>query len=149
MPNLYGVATPGSNPFYTSTIGNVDVVTTAGIETNVINSPPNPPFQPGLYYAYAFGVLWISLGATPPTFLNVSLRISSGSDVAQVQSFNAALVANANLIYPYTLLAQGTPIQNPSPATTLQVSVTAGGQAVTVRGPSSYAWLQWYRGPDQ
>lgn len=149
MANLYGVANPIALPAQANTIGAADVNCPAGTETNVIAIPTNVPISQGWYYPAVFAVLAISLGATPPTGVQLGARIGAGADFSYWAIYPGMLAASITLEQSFQLFGAGTILAYSTGPLTINISVNPTAQAVTARFSGSYAYAWWNRAPDQ
>ncbi len=98
MPgNLYGVSQPGFTP--------VSVAQSAGTynantDTVCFTSASILAPSAGNWFIMGWGVVNVTLGATPPSALKVRTRIQGSSFFFTQNVFASALVANANLMIP-------------------------------------------------
>lgn len=144
MPNPWGANLGTFPPFFTNLIGSADVACGAGVETNIVSIPGTTAYGPGTWLPGFLGSVAVALGATPPTFLNIGLRINNGADIVIQSVPNLALVASATLMIPLMLwsgTSSGT--QWLAPGQTLQLSLSPGAQAITAKqtGSMIYYWL--------
>lgn len=151
MPaNLYGVAQPNPLPVIGSIIGGTNVVIPGtNVETNFFTIPVPPATAPGWYYPNVWGVVVVSLTATPPSFVNWGARIGAGSDFSVQATGNALLVASGNLELTLFLPGASTFVSNPFGATNFFVSAAAGANSFTVMQIGTWLLGQWVRAPDQ
>ena len=149
MANLYGVANPNPLPQSVATIGGTDIACPAGSETNIIQAAPALPTVPGVYYPMAQGWTTLSFGATPPTNVQMSLRVNNGSDLLPWTIWAGLLIANNNLIVPLMFYGYNLIVQNPTGVYNFQVGITPLAQAITARNGGTLFYVQWVRASDQ
>lgn len=149
MANLYSVASPNPTPNASFTIGSVDIVCTAGVETNIVSMTPSLPTCAGVYYPVMWGWIILTFGASVPGSMGFAMRVNNGADLVNWGTNFPQYVANATLTYP-VYFAAGSFVQSyPLGAFNLQVSVIANAQPVTVRTSGTVIFGQWMRAPDQ
>ena len=151
MPsNLYGVSNcpgiPLSGTFQGSS-GNL--ACPANVETNVIVSAPLIAPSQGYFYCAITGVMGVLLGATPPTFLTIAVKFTTGSDFTNYVVPTGMLVANAEIVTPVTFYSPALTTNWLAPGSIVNVTVLPQGQAIQALSGTAYSYFALIRAPDQ
>jgi hypothetical protein len=124
-------------------------VCNAGVETNFVSFTPPVPISQGWYYPNVRGWLTITVGATPPTAINLAFRVNSGADINVWSTFFGIYPANASVQIPFFTQASSFVQPYPLGVFNLQVSAIPAAQPVTIRTSGTIMFGQWLRAPDQ
>lgn len=146
---IYGVANPlPAAAAYVTAGPSGDVTCNSSTATTVITTGALTALNPGPYYPLIQGVLTIVLGGTAPSALTVKFILGAGSAVDTYTVEPGLLVNSAELVVPVFLVGVNSASAWIGSGSTINVQVTATGQAVTCKGVGSRIIAQLFRGPD-
>jgi hypothetical protein len=146
---IWGVADPQPAALNYVTAGpGSDVAVTSSTATTVITTGAIVMLNPGPYYPLIWGVLTIVLGGTAPSALIVTFILGAGSAVDTYTVLPALLVNSATLVVPVFLVGVNSATAWIGSGSTINLQVTATGQAVTVKGVGSRMMVGLFRGPE-
>jgi hypothetical protein len=146
---IYGVANPlPAAAVYVTAGPGSDVAVSSSTATTVITTGALTALNAGPYYPLLQGVLVIVLGGTAPSALTVKFILGAGSAVDTYTVEPALLANSAELVIPFFLAGVNSASAWIGSGSTINLQVTATGQAVTVKGVGSRMIAQLLRGPD-
>jgi hypothetical protein len=125
-----------------------DTSCTSSTATTVITTGALAALDNGDYYPLIWGVLTILLGGTAPSALTVKFILGSGSAVDTYTVEPALLVNSAELVIPIVLVGANSASAWAGSGSTINVQVTATGQAVTCKKVGSRLLVALFKGPD-
>lgn len=125
-----------------------DVAVSSSTATTVITTGALAALDPGPYFPLIAGVLVIVLGGSAPSALTVKFILGAGSAVDTYTVEPGLLVNSAELVVPVFLVGVNSAVAWIGAGSTINLQVTATGQAVTVKGVGSRIIAQLLRGPD-
>lgn len=125
-----------------------DTTCNAGTATTVVTTGALSTQFNGSFFPTLEGVLVILLGATAPSALTVKFILGAGSAVDTYTVEPALLTNNAELMVPIALVGASSDSAWAGSGSTINVQVTATGQAVTCKKVGSRIIVQLFRGPD-
>lgn len=146
MGNSWG--TQLSSPLVGTYVPANDTTCNAGTATTVVTSGAITTQFPGAFAPILEGVLVILLGGTAPSALTIKFILGSGSAVDTYTVEPALLVNSAELVVPIFLVGTSSDSAWAGSGSTINVQVTATGQAVTCKKVGSRILVQLVRGPD-
>jgi hypothetical protein len=145
----WGVAQPdlAAASFVTAGPGS-DVAVSSSTATTVITTGALVALAPGPWYPLIWGVLTIVLGGTAPSALTAKFILGAGSAVDTYTVEPALLVNSAELVVPILLVGVNSATAWNGADSTINLQVTATGQAGTVKGVGSRMIVGLFRGPE-
>ena len=146
MGNSWGVqlSQPSAGTFVPAS----DTSCPSGTATTVVTSGAISTQFAGTFAPKLDGVLVILLGATAPSALTVKFILGAGSAVDTYTVEPGLLTNNAELMIPIFLVGTSSDSAWAGAGSTINVQVTAAGQAVTCKKVGSRILVQLARGPD-
>src|SRR5271154_6135768 len=146
MGNQYGVANPIPTP--TVYVPSGDVTCTSSTAVTVVTSGALAALGSGYYYPTISGVLTLLLGASPPSACTVKFILGSGSAVDTYTVEPGLLTTLAELMVPINLVGLSSASAWLGSGATVNVQVTATGQAITCKAVGSRLLIALNRGGD-
>lgn len=146
MGNIYGIANPVPTPAIYVPSG--DVTCGAGTAVTVVTSGALAALNSGYYYPTIVGVLTLLLGGTAPSAITIKFILGSGSAVDTYTVEPGLLVNSAELLVPVTLVGVSSQTAWIGSGATINVQVTATGQAVTCKAVGSRLLISLNRAGD-
>lgn len=146
MGNSWG--TQLSQPLAGTYVPASDTSCPAGTATTVVTTGAITTQFAGTFAPKLDGVLVILLGGTAPSALTVKFILGSGSAVDTYTVEPGLLVNSAELVVPIFLVGTSSDSAWAGAGSTINVQVTATGQAVTCKKVGSRILVQLSRGPD-
>jgi hypothetical protein len=146
MGNQYGVANPVPTPAVY--VPASDVTCTSSTAVTVVTSGALAALGSGYYYPTIAGVLTLLLGASPPSACTVKFILGSGSAVDTYTVEPGLLTTLAELMVPITLVGLSSASAWLGAGATVNVQVTATGQAITCKAVGSRLLIALNRGGD-
>lgn len=146
MGNSWGAQL--SQPSAGTFVPSADTTCNAGTATTVVTTGAITTQFAGTFAPKLDGVLVILLGATAPSALTVKFILGAGSAVDTYTVEPGLLTNNAELMIPIFLVGTSSDSAWAGAGSTINVQVTATGQAVTCKKVGSRILVQLARGPD-
>lgn len=146
MGNVYGIANPWFQCVAYTPGGTTNCP--AGSETTIMTTGALVAPFPGDYYPIVWGLAIVTLGATAPSALTISARITGGSDFDSLGIQPLFLTNGATIQIPFFLVGANSPTAWVSPGSTIDITLFPTGQAVTKAATGNRYLFGLFRGPD-
>jgi hypothetical protein len=125
-----------------------DVTCNSSTATTAITTGALSALDNGNYYPLILGVITILLGGTAPSALTIKFILGAGSAVDTYTVEPALLVNSAELVIPIALIGANSATSWSGSGSTINVQITATGQAVTCKKVGSRLIVALFCGPD-
>jgi len=142
----WGVAAPCPLPVVYNPTG--DITCTADTAVTAITTGAITGLDGGNYYPLILCALTILQGATKPTALTVKFILGAGTAVDTYTVEPGLLSNNGELVVNCPLVGANSATAWKASGSTINIQVTAAGQAVTCKQVGSRAIVALFRGPD-
>jgi hypothetical protein len=144
--STWGVASPLALPAVYNPTG--DITCTADTAVTAITTGAIKALDNGNYYPLLLVTLAILQGATKPTSLTVKFILGAGTAVDTYTVEPGLLSNNGELVVNCALVGANSASAWSGVGSTINLQVTAAGQAVTCKQVGSRALVALFRGPD-
>ena len=149
MANLYGVANAPVQVGYVGTIGGVDIVCPASVETNFADTGLLVAPSQGWFFPWNVMVITLAMGATVPTSLQFGIRVNNGADVQTIGVNTALYVPNGVFLWTLPIFGSASQTLYAGTGSHVQFSLDPVSQPCTIRAAGTYVQTLLLRAPDQ
>lgn len=149
MANLYGVANAPGIPQVAATLsGGANVSCPAGVYTTVHTSNPFIAPSQGFFYAIAWMAANLTMGASLPSGINISIAIGAGSYVNEWGFSPIWAVANGSYVIPFVVVTPPSQVAWQGAGSTVSIGINPALNALTC-AQYSPSTIVLFRAPDQ
>lgn len=147
MPsNLYGVANAPALAVK-ATFGGV--ICPAGVETNLISSPPLVAPSQGYFYVVCNLMIFVAYQPTLPSAVTFAARIGAGADFDSYPVNLANVAVSTGFEYSLTLISPAFSIPWLGAGSVVNTTANPTGFQINTTGIGSQCWFMLVRAPDQ